>query len=87
MGITAIPSQQMHVIPLGIAAVSNQAPLLRVGNQVYVNGFRQYYNIGYRCVFPGIASDGMLALYCHSIIYGQDLPPLDLSDVEVYSLG
>lgn len=86
MGSAVIPTQTVQKILIGYASVSNPTIMLKVGGVVYPNGFRQDYNGGYRNFFGGYDGSAVY-LVCHSIAYGQDLPGMNLYDVEVLLIG
>jgi len=88
MGSATIPTQRLHSVLVGTLSVSNPVLMLKVNGIAYANGYRILYSAGYRNIFPGYnASNGNVLLYCHNVAYGEDLPALSLSNVEVLLIG
>ncbi len=88
MGSAIIPTQRVDSIEIGSTSISNPLLLLKVDGIVYSNGYRIAYNAGYRNIFPGYnSSNQKIYLYCHNIAYGEDLPQISLTNVEVLIIG
>ena len=82
-----LPSQRVDTIVIGTTSISNPVLMLKINGIGYANGYRIAYNSGYRSIFPGYSSSGNILLHCINIAYGEDLPDLSLSNIEVFVIG
>lgn len=88
MPTAAVPAQRIDYVSLGIAdvLVSNPVLFLKVNGVTFANGYKIYStNSSYRNFFPVYnETTGEVRLYCQSITFGNTLPPVTLSNIEVY---
>jgi len=61
--------------------------LLSVDGIVYANGYRINYDRGYRLFSPVVDSNGNISIVCVALAYGEDLPAMNLSNVEVHIIA
>lgn len=88
MPTIVLPSQRLDTVIIGSTTVSNPVLMLMVNGIGYANGYRITYVSGYRSIFPSYnSSNGDVLMHCLNIAYGEDLPALTLSNIEVSIIG
>jgi len=89
MGIAYYPTQTVETVLVGTDATAIGASflLLSVDGIVYANGYRINYDRGYRLFSPVVDSNGNISIVCVALAYGEDLPAMNLSNVEVHIIA
>jgi len=89
MGIAYYPTQTVETVAVGqvSGASTSSFLLLVVDGVVYSNGYRINYDRGYRLFSPVVDTSGNISIVCIALAYGQDLPAITVSNVEVHLVG
>jgi hypothetical protein len=87
MGRAYLPTQEVRTIGIGTVSKVPSFLLMSINGISYSNGFRINYNSGYRLFSPSFFDNGgnnvTIGITCVSVAYGEDLPPVSLTNIEV----
>lgn len=88
MGSAVIPTQSVVTQLLTYVSSEPVAYIIKVSGVSYSNGYTINYVSGFRRIFCGYDSATQaVSLYCQQFAYGEDLPALSLTGIEVNIIG